>query len=352
MVSLNDIAKRAKVSVATVSNVLNSTGKFSIKVKERVMLIAEELNYRPNMAAKTLKTSKSYLMGIVLEDITVSFVPEIIDGIEEYAEEHGYSIILNNLRLYRKVGRRLENILVDLKQEEKILDYIHGALDSMLSLGIAGMIYVGEHPRNVSILTQKVSIPLVHTICYSKFSTAYNVNYADQQGAYAAVKTLLDSGHKTIGVVSGPKESESTMRRMEGYKQGLLEADLQFDTDLIVYGTWEFESGYTKTKELLARRNDIDALFVMSDLMAYGASNYVNDSGLVIGKDISIIGFDNLLSNKTRQPTLASVSIPYHKIGRKAAEVLLNSIEKQVPTSSSIHLSCSVEAGESVRKLE
>jgi LacI family transcriptional regulator len=154
MVKLKDIAERASVSIATVSYVLNNTGKISQETREKVLRILQELNYKPNQIARSLKVKKTSTIGVIVEDITVFNAPEIIDGINQYAEELGFSILLTNLRIHKRIGNKFDEI-------DKCKDLISSAMDELLGNQVDGIIYIGVHIRDVTALIPKVEKPVV-----------------------------------------------------------------------------------------------------------------------------------------------------------------------------------------------
>ena len=176
MVTIKDIAKRADVSTATVSYVLNNKGKISEETRSRVLKIVNEMNYKRNTIAKSLRTSKTNTIGIVAEDITVFNTSSIINGINKFVEEQGFHVILTNLRLHQKTGLNYSDI-------KNYMAEISESIDVLLSRQIEGIIYIGVHPRDVTGIIRKINKPIVYTYCYTA-ADDYCVNYDDKLAAY------------------------------------------------------------------------------------------------------------------------------------------------------------------------
>lgn len=196
MASLKDIAKLANVSVATVSNTLNNRGRVGDETRKKIFEIADQLDYRPNSIAKSLKLRKTRTIGVIVEDISVFNAPAIIDGINDYADKNDFLILLTNLRLFKKFGNEYPDI-----EQLKVL--AQPAFNQLLGNQVAGIIYIGIHLRDITGLFPNSNKPIVFTYCNTTDENDHSVNYDDYSAAYIAAEYLIKKGHKKIGLISG-----------------------------------------------------------------------------------------------------------------------------------------------------
>lgn len=346
MVTLKDIAKKANVSTATVSYVLNDSGQVSKETRERVISIVKELNYKGNEIAKSLRTNKTNTIGVIVEDMTVFNSPHIIDGINEYVEQKGFHIILSNLRLNKKISNNFEKI-------NKISSEIEENIHDLLKRQIDGIIYIGEHPRDVTEIVKCIEKPVIYTYCYTSREKDYTVNYNDREAAYNATKYLIEAGHEKIAVISGLIDSISTHQRLQGYQQALADHNLIFDPEYIKTGNWEFETGYEKCKELISLENKPTAIFAFNDLMAAGVIDAANKMDIKVPKELSVIGFDNREFSSFCKPALTTIDLSLKKMGIKSAQILIDIINKNKieEETTDIKLKCNLIERESVENI-
>ncbi|MBB6284161.1 LacI family DNA-binding transcriptional regulator [Geobacillus subterraneus] len=314
MVTLKDIAERAGVSTATVSYVLNNKGNVSEETRRRVLSILNELEYKPNQIAKSLKTRKTSTVGVIVEDITVFNAPEIVDGINEYAEEHRFSIILTNLRLYKRIGNNFSDV-------EKYKSLITNALDSLLSKQVDGIIYIGVHPRDVTGLIPQIDKPLVYTYCFA--NSSYSVNYDDELASFEATSYLIEKGHRRIALISGLIDSIPAHKRFNGYHDAIMKYQLPFDPLYVKTGDWSYESGYKMAKDLLSQKIPPTAILAMNDLMAGGVLEACRELKIRVPEDISVVGFDNRECSMYYTPRLTTMDLPLREMGSISMEKIL-----------------------------
>ncbi|ADQ05472.1 transcriptional regulator, LacI family [Caldicellulosiruptor owensensis OL] len=350
MATIKDIAKKANVSPATVSYVLNNSAQISPETRERVLKAAQELNYQPNNLAKSLRKKKSMTIGVIAEDITVFSAPEIIDGINRYLEEKGYHIILNNLRLVKKVGNNYSKVIEHLEEIKK-------SIEVLLTRQVEGMIYIGFHMRDVAPFIKGIKIPIVCTYCYSSLGHI-SVNCDDYQGAYEVTKYLLENGHRKIGLITGPNDSLPSQERLKGFKDALSDFGVKLDNKLIRVGNWEYESGYENTMSILKENREVTAIFAMNDLMACGVMDAAKELGIKVPDQLSVVGFDDREFSYFHDPKLTTVKMPLDKMGEEAAKLILECIsgDKLICTEDekeirNLKLKCTVIERESVKKI-
>ncbi|GGG08555.1 LacI family DNA-binding transcriptional regulator [Paenibacillus abyssi] len=334
MIRIKDIAQKANVSTATVSYVLNGTGSVSEKTRIKILKVIEEMNYQPNHIAKSLKIKKTNTIGVVVEDVTSFHSSEIIDGINEYAENHGFSLLLTNMRVLKRLGR-------DLEDQEKVRQLTPPAMKEILNKQVDGLIYIGVHTRDVSGIINTGTLPTVYTYCYTS-GEGYSVNYDDHLAAYEATKYLIEEGHSKIAVISGLFNSNPSRDRFNGYYQAVKDHELVFDPSFIKTGDWEFESGYTLTRELLDGTTRPTAILAMNDVMAAGAINACLERGLHIPEDISIIGFDDREFSSYINPKLTTMRLPLHEMGMEAIKSLVSILNQEEATEKNKKLKCTL----------
>lgn len=343
MVTLHDIARSAGVSIGTVSNVLNNTGRVGEATRDRVLQTVAALNYVPNKMAKSLKTSQTNTFGVIAEDITFFDTPIIVDGINDFCEAHGYSISLYNLRIDNKVHDHFYLL-------EQYNDILTRNILALSSACVDGLIYIGIYKRNTELLPliRELQLPVVYVYCYNSKEVPY-VTYNDYQGSLTAVRHLLERGHKRTGMICGPARTMITDNQLAGYRSALEEKGLPFDDSLVRYGNLEMESGAYHAKRLMTLPEPPTAIFTANDVMAYGVYKYAAQAGLRIPEDLSVIGFGNLTFSGYTTPPLTSVSLPLHEIGYTAARALYSQEDKSRGTQ--YILDCGLCERDSVKTL-
>ncbi len=349
-VTINDVAKAAGVSVGTVSNVINGTGKFSEKTAAKVHEVIKDLNYVPNNIAKTLKTKKNPVIGIIAEDMSYYSTGIIIDGISSYFEDHCMAVSLCNLRMVNKVNHICSLEMYNkISTSEPFKSCVQTNLNLLLGSLVSGIIYIGVFPRDVTGILPALNIPVVYTFSYA--DNAFTVNYDDFQGAKLAVQNLVDNGHKSIAMISGPINSIPAHKRMMAYQQVLMENKLAYIPEYVRIGDWEYSDGYNQCKAILQLKDLPTAIFVSSDLMAYGAISAIKEAGLIPGKDISIQAFDNGPTSQFIQPALDTIDLPLETMGFESASLLHKQINEETIESNNILLPCSLVTRDSVTRI-
>lgn len=319
MVTIKEIAQICGVSIATVSNILNGKPNASEATRQKVLKAVKELNYTPNSIAKNLKLKKSQAIGIVAEDITVFCTPGIIDGITQCCEERGYHILLTNLRLYKKYQDAYY-------ANDKFVKIVEKEIKELLSKQVEGIVYVTSHERILKkCLPEHLPVPASMAYGYSKSEEYPSVAVDDKNGAYILIRYLTGKGHQSIGVITGKEESIHTHDRLKGYQKALYDEKIFFDPDIVVQGDWNRESGYRNTDYLLSK--GVTAIFCMNDIMAGGVYDRLEERGLLPGKDISVVGFDNRDLSNYYRPPLTTIALPLSSIGYTACKVVIDMIE-------------------------
>ena len=313
---IKDIAKKLNISESTVSRALSENPRISENTKEKVRAAAEELHYRPNLIAKSLKVKTTKTIGLIIDDITNPFYPEIVKGCEETANKNGLNIILCNSDYDPEKENKYLNILLS-KRVDGIL-----------------MMPAGKKIPIINLL-KDANTPLVFIDI--KPSEKINVScvYTDQEyGSYIAVKYLFKEGHKKIALINGPKNFSSCMQMESGYRKAYEEEGIDINEDYIKIFDLKASGAYEAMKTLLtinAEEKPTAALFI-SDITAVAAYDAIQEAGLSIPEDFSIIGNDDIPTSKNFSPPLSTISHPKYDMGKKAMEILISEMKD---TSSS-----------------
>ncbi|MFL5664179.1 MAG: LacI family DNA-binding transcriptional regulator [Ktedonobacteraceae bacterium] len=300
MANIQDVAKRAGVSIATVSRVLNDRGHVNEDVIARVRLAAQELQYQPSRAARALRANQTTIIGLLITDIQNPFFTELVRGVEDVAQRNGYSLILCNSD----------------EDPQKERQYI----EVLCAERVAGAIVVPirEQPRTLKLFHEH-NIPIVTVDRRVKDDETDAVLVDNVRGAREATTHLLTNGYRRIGMISGPLTTTTGRERLEGYRQALREAGREHDPFLERIGSFKEESGRRLTYELLDMENPIDALFVANNLMTLGVLAALNERKQRIPDDIAVVGFDEMPWATLDAISLTTVKQPVYEIGSTAA---------------------------------
>jgi len=341
MTTLKDIAREANVSVATVSYALTDSNQVSEETRNRIQKISKDMNYKPNLFAKGLRTSKTMSIGVIAEDISVFNAPEIINGLGERAEESGYDIILHNLRLCKRIGN-------DFNLMDNHRAVISKIVEKTVRQEVDGIIYIGAHYRDVTEIIGNIDKPLVCAYCFADERLHYSVHYNDETAAYQATKYLIDSGHRDIALITGRMDSMPCQARLCGYKRAMRDSKLLMKEQFIKVGNWEYEAGYGLTKELLQIAKPPTAVFALNDLMACGAIDAAKEAGFKIPHDLSIMGFDNRDICSYSVPKITTMEIPLNQMGKEAANILIRRLAGDESEQKHARVDCHLIVRQSV----
>lgn len=322
MATIYDVARRAAVTAATVSNVITGKGSVGDETRARVQAAIEELNYRPNLMARGLARRRSYTLALILPNIANPFYPEIALEVERIAGEHGYHLMLCNTHYDADVGRAH-------------LQGLSGRwVDGILAM--AGGIDLADVSEAAA---RGVPIVLCNWEEAHLTSTLPSVDVDFRHGGELAAQHLLDLGHRRCGVVvhRAGEHNPSHARRLEGFQQAWQAARAASLPDYALrYGDSSMESGYRAAQELLALAPAPTALFATNDLMALGAIEAAVDRGLRVPGDVSIVGFDDIILGAHVRPSLTTVAIPKRELAMEATKLLLRHVESD--TQQTCHL--------------
>ena len=311
--NLQTIAELAQVSPSTVSRVLSGKNKRETAQGGRILKLAEELGYKRDFIAKSMRTGRTFMIGVLISDISGSFYPKIVLAIQDTLIEHGYSILLSNSKenaereaksLHNFVERRVEAIIISPIQDE-----------------------VNE---NYFLELKKHGIPFVVIDRHYPYVNCDFVGVDDRHGAYLAGKHLIGLGHERMGVIAGPLNTYTGKERLQGFKDALLEHGLELKQEYMVEGSYSpgIGSGRKKVKELIAQARDITAIFCSGDPLAIGALRGLREMNINVPEDISLVGFAGIPETEFVEPPLTTVQQPMYEIGKESASLVLRKIEE------------------------
>jgi LacI family transcriptional regulator len=311
--TIEDIARLAGVSKATVSRVINRKPDVDPATRQRILDIMEEVSFIPSITASGLAGGRRRLIGILVPSFTTPFVPSIVHGITEVIGNTLYE-----LALYNWQDKTREH------QRSDVIDYI------LSTNFIAGLLAIipGKSSQFAWRLHEQ-GLPVVLIDDETAPPQAPWVGINNQQGAYEAVRYLLQLGHTRIAHIHGPRQAYSSQERQQGYERALREAGIPIDPTLVIEGDYSFESGQAAGSKLIELSERPDAIFASGDLMAYGVIEAAEIHNLKIPRDLSLVGFDDLPSSRYIRPPLTTVRQPFEEMGKSGAKMLLSIINQQ-----------------------
>lgn len=327
-ITMKDVAERAGVSATTVSHVINKTRFVSEEVKTRVLRAMAELNYRPNAIARSLRQKTTHTIGLVISDISNPFFTNLVRGVEDVANKKGYNLVLCNTD----------------ERPEKERTYIHVLRQKQID-GLV-MAPTGGNQDFISALVEE-GFPLVFVDRYLDGIGVPVVAVDNREGAYRAVKHLIDLGHERIAMITGLPSITSTAERFEGYKRALAEHGLVADSGLTRQGNSRVDGGYSAAIGLLEMCPRPTAVFVANNLMTIGVMRALQDKGVRCPEDVAIVGFDDFEWASAFRPFLTTVAQPVYELGKTAAEMLVKRIGKKRPRMEKVVLKSSLIIRES-----
>lgn len=307
-VTIKDIARRAKVSYATVSRALNKKPGVRETTRRRILQLAEQMSYTPNAIARGLVKKQTQTLGLILPDITNPFYPEVARGIEEGADERGFSIFLCNTNWERNREVRYLRLLAEKRVDGIILAPIDNeveALERRLT-GTIPVVYVSNAPVGT-----RHSFVVIDNIL----------------GGFLATEHLIQGGYRRIGFVGSTEDSLTIEERLEGYRRALKKYGLPVEKKYIQLGEFKEEAGYGIIRGMIEGGDFPHAVFAENDLLALGVLHGVKASGLSVPEDVAVVGFDDIPAASYPEVQLTTMSQPSYEMGQKSVEILLDQIQ-------------------------
>lgn len=305
--TMHDVARLAGVSVATVSAVINGAATVSPQLAESVRKAMEVLDYHADQIARSLRTGKTRVIGMVIPDVTNSFYPEVIMGAEEAAGLAKYSLILCNAN-------------EDSAQEQR-------QLATLSSHRIDGLLIACSDPEIAIDRLLRRRFPIV---CFDRIPAGFRGDVAatdNVAGGYQAARHLIDLGHKRIAVLAGRTQLSTHHGRLEGFRRAMQEAELPLPLEYCLTGGLEAEVGYEFGSSLLKLAEPPTAVFCTNNKMLLGLMRALSAAGVRCPDQISIVGFDDFAWTENFAPPLTTIAQPARELGRQAMQLLLSRIE-------------------------
>jgi DNA-binding LacI/PurR family transcriptional regulator len=312
VVTVYDVARRAGVSIATVSRALNDRSRVSEQTRARVLQVARELGYQPDDLARGLVGKATRTIALLLPDITNPFFPELVKGVQTVTDERGHLLLLcHNADNTDKAIDDL--VLLRRKQVDGVIMIGSGAIDAE------------------RISTAIADLPVVLVDRMDGFPGASVVAVDHRAGARQAVEHLLGLGHRDIAHLAGPPNVQVSHDRQAGWVDALSAAGVDVARQFVVAGDFQEEGGYAGGQAFLAAGTGASAIFAANDLTAIGLLSALSEAGVRVPADISVVGFDGIHLAAYTNPKLTTVAQPIFQLGQHAAELLLDRLVEEEP---------------------
>lgn len=329
-ITIVDVAREADVSYSTVSRVLNNVSYVKADKRQRVLEAIERLGYVANVQARGLVGGRTQLIGLIVHDLIVSYMDEIVRGIDEELASSEYNLILFTTHRQPDKETRFVRMMTQ------------GLVDGLLLL----------LPLSPATYTKNLTVehfPYVVIDHYGFDDFSLTVTATNWQGAFDATSYLIGLGHKRIGFIAGNPPSSSATDRLEGYKAALATHGITFLPELVATGFFRYSTGLQAAQTLLSLEQPPTAIFAANDHSAFGAIEAIRSRGLSIPEDISIIGFDDVPEAQHLIPSLTTVRQPLEQMGQIAVKSLLEQIENQSPPPQRVTLATQLIIRDSCR---
>ncbi len=311
-ITIHDIARELDISASTVSRALNNNPKISLKTRKKIQDFALKLGYRPNIIASNLRTQRTFTIGIVVPLINRHFFSSVISGVEAYASEAGYNVIIAQSN----------------DQYDKETSIAHSLYSNRVDGVIISIAMESEDFTHLSLFTNK-SIPLVFFDRAPKEIYTHKIIVDDYAGGYKATKHLIDQGYKKIAHISGPLNLQIYKDRLQGYKDALKDAGLVIDETLILHNRLIREVATNAFRKLITSPSKPDACFCGNDTTALSSIIYCKENGIKVPEDIGIVGFSNEPFSEVVTPSISTIKQPGFEMGQTACELLIEQIENK-----------------------
>ncbi len=306
---IKDVARKAGVSVTTVSRVLNGERYVKDDMKEKVNRAIAELGYTPSHIARSLVRKKTNLIGVIIPDITSSFYSTILSNIETTASLNDYNLMVCNI----------------VEDADKELNY----LQMCKEMRVDGIIIMHEKMNDdIREFIRKIDVPIIFSSVKPVDQDHVSVIIDDYAAAYEATRYLIELGHERVALIGGDmRDVTSGQNRYIGYLRALADSGIPVDERYIRFGDYKTTSGYELMKEIVACDPRPTAVFAVSDDMAVGAMNCLHDLGMKVPEDLSVMGFDGSLLTELVRPRLSSMEQPIRELGKVTVDALLAMID-------------------------
>lgn len=334
-VTMKDVAKLAKVSIATVSRVINENPSVKSEIKERVLQAIEKLNYRPNTIARSLKTNHTGTIAFLVTNISDYFFTAISRGIEQVIKQHDYNLIVCS----NDNSKETEKKYLQMLQEKQV---------SCIILNTTG-----KNNEYITELSNHLPIILSNRKIKNENFKGDFVDFDNTDAVYRLTKHLISLGHRKIGVINGPLYLSTAHERFEGFKKAMKEINIEVDENypFNYNGSFISKDGYRGVKYLLEKDDQLTAIVMMNSEIALGAYKYFISNNINIPEDLSVVSFGDILNKELLfvNPTISYTDLK--SLGNKLGEVAIERVEnKSLNVNREFRFMTQIQYGESTSK--
>ncbi|WP_456294634.1 LacI family transcriptional regulator [Vibrio sp. AK197] len=309
MTTIKDVSDAAGVSQATVSRVINGTSKVSHEKKLKVEKAIRELGYKPNSIAKALASSRTGSIGVIVPELGGAFYSQVLQTIEERLRHLGYHLVVTAGSNTEQGQLDSVEFLLSRRVDALILHTQQLADDYLIALEEQGIVLV---------LVNRFIPELAHSC----------IDIDNELGGKLATQHLIEMGHHKIACITGPLHKSDARGRLQGYRKALEEAGIAFDENLVIESGFTEETGAMAMRKLLKREHEFTAIFACNDHMAFGAFEVLQECGLRIPEQISLVGFDDILFARYLTPALTTVNFPIETMSCEAVQLAIQKLHK------------------------
>ncbi len=307
--TIKEVARRAGVSIATVSRVFNNTGPVETQTRARVRAAATELHYVPNALGRNLSRRRTDAIGLLLPDLFGEFFSEVIRGADETAQSHGYHLLVSSSHSNRQ-------------EIASALKMMRGRVDALVIMS-----------PHVDAQTLNANLPRNHPVtllnCQVEDSSFDSLNIDNYGGALSMVGHLIQHGHRRVAIVTGTPGNIDAEERLRGYRDAMRQSGCMLDDDLVIRGDFSERCGARAVDTILSIPSPPTAVFASNDSMAIGLLGALHSRGVVIPDQVALAGFDDVPVAAFLSPPLTSVQVGIHNLGVLAIERVLGAVKNQ-----------------------
>lgn len=326
MATITDVAKRAGVSISTVSNVINGTKFVREELKEKVNTAIRELDYKANEMAASMKRKSTKNIGVILPNIRMVFFPDVLKGIEEAAREFGYKLFYFSTDY-------------DFEKEKEYINHLRSSwVDGIILDSCCPFDKITEYQEMLASKEPGKYVPVVTLEAPFTHNELGVITLDEVKFTQEAIEHLISLGHEKIGILTGPKDIPMYTNNISGIKLAFKNHNMKLDENKIMYGDYFAQSGYTAIKEALNNGEKFTALFSANDQMAIGAIKAIREAGKRVPEDIAVMGVDGIYVTTLIEPALTTVELPRYDLGYKACTMLMEMLRNKDKTGQKIIL--------------
>ena len=327
--TVDDVARIAGVSTATVSRCLNSPDRVVEKTRDKVMKAVKKLGYTPNFGARVMAAQRTFTIGAIIPTMENAIFARGIQAFQEELRRRGYTLLVSSSAYQPDI------------EEEQIRALVARGADGLLLIGY-------DRDQSLYDYLKRQDVPALVAWAFSADSEQPSIGFDNRSSMSALVQQVLNLGHRSLGVISGiTRGNDRAVQRLQGVKDAVASNDLPLETLKIIETPYEIENGAIAFSRLMSANADLTAVICGNDVLAVGALRQAREMGLQVPGDVSITGFDDIELARIVTPQLTTVHVPHREMGRKAAIELISMVEKTSP-GVSVELDSSIQLRESL----